>query len=98
MIAIYDKDSKTISKSKNLRGLRRKVSESSVDLVGIYRLEDGKGKLLICFSNSDWCETEFADFSVLKETIRNWQNLYGARLFVDGFQRGHIHSKNHYLR
>ncbi len=81
---IRDYKRKIISSSRNLRGIRRHLQWYNVRFVDISRVGMGKGQLSILFDNGDTFQCNFASFSVLKETIRNWRNLYGVRLLVDG--------------
>lgn len=58
--------------------------------VAISSLPRGEGFLRIDFMNGDYFETTFADFGVLMHALRNWRNLYGAPLVVDGKHRGKV--------
>ncbi len=89
-VTIRDKNDEAISKSRNLRGLRRAVGYRMVYKVSIDRWSNGEGKLCVIFINRDSCEVNFASYSVLCDTVRKWNNLYGVPLFVKGDIKGNI--------
>jgi hypothetical protein len=97
MEVILDKDGKTIRTSRNLRGIRRHVSENWVKAVHITQTGYA-GALTVAFGNGDDYTTKFASFDVLKNSIRNWRNLYGARLVVNGEDCGLIAKYNVHLK
>ncbi len=87
MLVIRDKDGNIISRSQDLRGIRRYVGSyhaGPIKMIDISQLPKGEGKLSILFENGANFETNFASFTVLEISIANWRNLYGARISVDG--------------
>jgi hypothetical protein len=73
-----------IQRSKNLRGIRRKVGRDEVRHIGVRQCEDNSGVLYILFQNGDNFSTHFASFEVLKTSLRNWRNLHGCLIFING--------------
>lgn len=95
MPTIY-KDGEPIQQSKNLRGIRQYVGQHLVAFVELkQRLH--AGMLCIVFDNGATFETEFASFTVLKNTVSNWRNLYDAPLKIDGHDCGEVSHHNHLL-
>jgi len=83
MEIIRNKNGDIINRSKNMRGIRYAVGKQRVKKVSIDRMVSG-AKLCILFWNGDNYETHFADFDVLLSSVRNWRNLYGVLLTVNG--------------
>lgn len=97
------RDGKVINKSRNLRGLRRFCGKHITRLISIVEdktstFEYGSGVLAIDFMDGSFCYTRFASFDILKETIRNWRNLYGAPLWVNGKPCGKVSFNNVHLQ
>jgi len=91
---ILDKDGNMISWSANLRGIRRYVTSHAIQILGISRLSNGEGKLMILFEDKSNFETNFADFTVLANFVRNWRNVYGAPLLIDANTCGKVSKDN----
>lgn len=101
MIYIYNKDSEVVSKSKNLRGIRRAVGTFPVEFVRIYKAADGSGVMRVEFKKyvnttmfsllyPSYCVIPWGSFAVLCNSLRNWRNLYGVKLYVNGISQGLI--------
>lgn len=93
-MVIIDKNGKIIRSSKNLRGIRDYISEAYKThsdypvKIDASHFEDG-ALLSILFNSGISCHTEFASFEVLTGfTLKNWRNLYGTRISVDGVNKG----------
>jgi hypothetical protein len=93
-VEIRDSHMNVIATSHNLRGLRAKTGKDVVDGVLIRPLPEGEGELQVLFANGDNCTTNFADYDVLKWSLRNWRNLYSATLYVDGKESGEVRRDN----
>lgn len=91
---VYNAMGEPIRKSRNLRGIRQHISRNLVRQVNIYPLPDGDGVLDIRFNNGDWFRGHWADFGVLKNALRNWRNLYGAPLLINGVPKGMLRYQN----
>jgi hypothetical protein len=91
MLSIWDRHGNIVSQSRNLRGIRQAVGKDRVKFVAIERRPHHEGDLYIEFENGNRFRTDFASFEVLKDTLRNWRNLHGARLYVDGREVGHVY-------
>lgn len=94
LLSILDRHGNVVSESRNLRGIRAAVGRQHVKLVSIQHRPDQQGELYIEFDNGNHFTTDFADFSVLKDAVRNWRNLYGARLQVDWKNVGKVEYRN----
>jgi len=97
MEVILDQDGKVIQRSRNLAGIRRYVGKHIIDKLSINTIGDSsypEGKLSILFANKSSFETNFASFEVLKEMVRNWRNVYGAPLLVNGQDQGKVQHSN----
>lgn len=92
---IYDKDGKVISKSKNLRGIRRYVATNAIEKVMLFSQEAG---IRIVFKNGDYWKSQFADYSVLRWMVSNWRNIYGASLIIDNYFAGVVYKNHSQLR
>jgi hypothetical protein len=92
------KDGHAIQRSSNLRGIRQYVGQNLVDHVEIKQRDTHLGMLYIVFDNGATFETLFASFTVLKTTVANWRNLYGAPLKINGTERGRVSYSNAALR
>ena len=95
---IRNKVGNPISRSRNLRGIRSYVGKHIIKVLAIDAISKSEGKLMILFENGNSFETNFADFKVLKESVRNWRNTYGAPLRVNGVDCGNINSNNEALQ
>ncbi len=94
---IRDKNGNPIQSSRNLRGIRAYVSNHAIDTLAIDRLPSGEGKLMILFRDHSSYETNFADFTVLRDFVRRWRNVYGAPLMVNTQECGKVSYSNNYL-
>jgi hypothetical protein len=94
-IIIRDKEGDPVYSSRNLRGLRDFIGKGNlIKVVAIDLLEHQEGLLSVLFENGYSCQVNFASFFVLKNTVRNWRNMYGAPLVVNGVEHGSIEYKN----
>ena len=99
MPCILNKHGYIVSSSRNLRGIRRAVGKQLVRAVDVSITEKGIGKLTIWFENENFFSAAFSSYSVLLRTVRNWRNLYGVNLMVQGgILAGKISYSNDYLR
>ena len=80
--------------TSNLATLRKKVGKQLVQQVSIARTGNGEGLMSVFFTNGDQTGNRWASFEVLKNSLRNWRNLYGAPLEVEGADRGKISYTN----
>lgn len=89
---IRDRDGNVIRQGKNLACIRRFLCEtkSPIKRLAVDRIGDGEweGMLSILFENGDSYQTRFASFDVLCTFVRNWRNVRGAPLMVNGAKRG----------
>ena len=83
-------DGEPIQRSQNLRGIRRYVGQNLVSFVELKAIDKGMGMLYIVFDNGATFETPFASYAVLKNAVRQWRNLYGADLKIEGEDKGTI--------
>lgn len=97
-IEIRDRNGAVVSKSANLRGIRRETGRHLVKVVGISELPNEEGRLCILFQNGNSCEFDWPDFDALKETVRRWRNLYGAPLKIGELSSGVVSPRNSFLR
>jgi hypothetical protein len=98
-----------VGTSRNLAGIRRLVSKKLIKELEIGRKEvmlgEGTPKsevvsdgiLRILFTDGTRYATDFASYSVLKNFVRQWRNVYGAPLIVEGVPRGKVDYKNEAL-
>lgn len=93
---ILDKNGKVIQTSHNLAGIRKYVSNHLIKWLDICPIgENGsEGQLSILFDDGASFQTNFADFGVLKNFVRNWRNVYGAVLTIGGIDCGTIEYDN----
>lgn len=91
---VYDGDGNPINTSANLRGIRRYVGQNIVEFVDLKAISKGMGVLHIVFDDGATFETPFASYSVLVNSVRNWRNLYGAPLRIEGESEGEVEYKN----
>ena len=94
MQVIRDRDGNVIGRSRNLRGIRRYVADHIITTLAIDELPQGEGKLCILFDNGASFETNFASYTVLRDFVRRWRNVYGAPLVINGFPAGEVYSKH----
>ncbi len=90
MIKILDQHNNVVSQSANLRGLRRATGTYSVHSV---HLNEEPTTIKVIFKNGFHCTTNFASFTVLKDTVKNWRNLYGSNLVINGVEFGVINKQ-----
>lgn len=87
MIEIVDSKGNVVSISHNLRGLRRIIGKHLVKHVYVTRFQDGSlegsALLTVVFVNGNKCQSCWASYTVLKQSLRNWRNLYGVPLTID---------------
>lgn len=94
MISIFDRHGDLVSTSRNLRGIRQAVGKNRVDYVLLKKRPNHEGSLYIAFLNGNRCLIGFASYDVLKQTIRNWRNLYGVDLYADREYQGKVEYGN----
>ena len=97
MVEIKDRTGKVISSSKNLRGLIAHAGKITVEEVDIREYNAGEGQLYVCFVNNDYCVTDFASFSVLKDWIQSRRGLQDAFFYVNGDYKGTLDKNNVYF-
>jgi hypothetical protein len=104
-LVIRSKHGTVLSGSRNLRGIRTAVGKYVVEHVSIARASrgavDGGGWLEVLFKdagngryNGATFRAHFASFEVLRNFVRNWRNVYGAALIVDGAACGVVEYRN----
>jgi len=85
-------------RDQSLRWMRRHVGRRVVTRVEIRRIKPGtiwhEGELRICFDRGEAAQTTFCSYEVLKMSIRQWRNLYGAELYIDGQPAGKVSYTN----
>lgn len=97
MVEIKNIHGKVVCRSKNLRGIREWAGRCTPTLVAIDQAPQGEGRLFIRLETNlttFTCQTTFASFQVLKQTVRNWRNLQKATLVVNGTELGYVSPKN----
>jgi hypothetical protein len=106
MLEIHDGNGKVISRSQNLRGIRRYLSSHIPESVFIWEVKrivndkSGKeslGTLDINFQDGSGFSCEWNSFAVLCRVLRYWRNLYGTPLWIDGKHYGVISCHNRKL-
>ncbi len=95
MIEIRNKHGNVIGTSKNQAGVRKhsaKVKAKAVSVNNLHTVKgfDGEAKLCILFEDGSSCEFTWGSLAVLKLKLRNWLNLYGANLVIDGVRSGKL--------
>jgi len=83
-------------------GIRRRVGRELVDAVWIDKVDKPRegydwgveGELRIFFHGKRTVITSFCSFDVLKMSVRQWRNIYGAKLFVNGKEAGVVSYMN----
>ena len=88
---IRDKDGNIIQSSRNLAGIRRYVGgylPPTIKMMSMDEIANKEGKLLILFESGNSFETTFASYEVLKDFVKNWRNVQGAPLWVNGTYQG----------
>ena len=93
MNVILDKFGNVISRSENLRGIRDYISRSHSDYAikidASHVGNEGEGLLSILFNSGNSYQVRFASFEVLtRYALKNWRNLYGVMVSVDGVNKG----------
>lgn len=78
MITI-EKDGKTVSESKNLRGVRdyENTRYTYVISLAVTRFHSGKGGLVVCWADGARCETNFESYAVLVNWLTKRRSWYG---------------------
>lgn len=94
---VYNATGVPVRRSRNLRGLRQHIAHNLVDRVSIYPISGGQGVLEVMFANGDVHRGQWADFGMIKNSLRNWRNLYGAPLFINGAPAGQVRWNNERL-
>jgi len=94
METIRDATGSVIQRSRNLRGIRSYVGANIIKVLAIEPIAHGEGKLMILFDNGANYETNFACYSVLRQFVRQWRNVYGAPLLVNHVPSGTVDAKN----
>jgi 2'-5' RNA ligase len=85
-----------------LSTVRRRVGRELVDTVWINKVDEPskmsgfgrEGELRIYFHGKRAVKSDFCSFEVLKMSVRQWRNLYGAKLFVNGQEVGVVSYQN----
>lgn len=70
MVKIYDKDLRTVSTSRNLRGILEYTRKNTVERVDIWPNKSG-AQFGITWSNGSSCISEFADATVCAQFFRH---------------------------
>lgn len=95
MIEIRNEKGAVISRCRNQSALRRKVGKDAVRWVAIdENVNNGEGRLMMLFENGDKVEFGWASFNVLRMSLRNWRNLYGAKLLINHQEVGVVSKDN----
>ena len=81
---ILDQDGRIINSSRNLRGIRDYINSGKDQILksSITKLSDGSGKLLILFESKNSFETNFNDYTILKDWIKNFKNYDKDTLII----------------
>ena len=81
---ILNQDGKVINSSRNLRGIRDYINSGKDQILksSITKLSDGSGKLLILFESKNSFETNFNDYTILKDWINNFKNYDKTTLII----------------
>lgn len=98
MLCIIDQSGKVVSRSRNLRGIREHAGKHVIERVEISRVGQWGGLIKIYFVNGWFFQTKYADYSILRNSVRNWRNLYGANLFIEGTPCGTVSYHNPRLK
>jgi hypothetical protein len=98
MEQILDRDGNVIQQSRNLRGIRKYVSNNLIQALAIDEIANGEGKLQILFEDGSNFETNFASWEVLKNFVRNWRNVYGAPFVVNCKKVGNVYYNHELLK
>jgi hypothetical protein len=97
---LYDPQGNPVKKSRNLRGIREYISNrlvSNIQIRAIPGTDRGgmlQGGIKVEFADGHYWMGRFASISTLKWTLRNWRNVYGAPLYVDGTLVGKVSYRN----
>ena len=91
---IYDPEGRLVSMSRNLVGIKSYVSKNPVRYVEIQQFEHDEGGIKIVFQNGYYWLGRWADYTVVKWALRNWRNLAGAELRMNGKSVGKIGYRN----
>lgn len=96
---IYNKMGNIIRYSRNDRCIRRYLNESRllVDFVSIVELSGGGGFFHVRFDNGDYYSNTWVSYKSLKIAVRQWRNLYGANLYLQGRRCGVVSYHNPFL-
>lgn len=96
MEVIRDKAGNIIGRSRNLAGIRRYTSNHLIKQMDLSAIgENGsEGQLSILFDDGVSFQTNFCSLQVLKNFVRNWRNVYGAPLLVNGQDCGKVDYHN----
>jgi len=97
---ILDRNGNIIHRSKSMRGIRRYVSNHLIKWVDISCISNRsyEGLLSILFENGDSYQRVWSNYSALKDMVRYWRNIHGAKLTVNGDDYGKIGYDNYRLR
>jgi hypothetical protein len=82
MIVIRNKNGEIVSRSANLRGLRRHLTSHPAQSVQIAQYNGGSAYMIVEFQNGDYCRSDWASYRVLCQSLANWRNLRGTPLFI----------------
>lgn len=95
METIRDKNGDIIQQSRNLAGIRRYVGKNLIKTLDVCLLDgEGTGQLSILFDNACSFQTNFASYQILCNFVRNWRNVYGAPLSINGVASGKVCKSN----
>lgn len=86
---------KTVSKSRNLRGILTYARKADTFVYGVSltEREDKSGRLIVRFDNGAWSVTHFASFSVLLCWIAARTSWRGARVWANAAGNERIYAE-----
>lgn len=93
-MVILNKHGKIVSNSQNLRGIRKHASQYLAKRIIVTKMSNGGAKLHIVFQNKSQFSCHFASYIVLLHTLKNWRNLRGTPITINGIRRGILQSDN----
>ncbi len=93
-------DTKTgdiVSRSSNMTGVRQfagKHRATEVRIRPVTDLDHVGGRLNIVFDRRYVFEVEYGSWDVLRQSVANWRNIYGAKLYVSDIHAGWVNRTN----